>query len=95
MQKLVRQLTKFDRQGIFHEPVDPEGQGIPHYREIIKNPMDLATIKDKFKNKKYKSRKEVMLDIKLIWDNSLTFNKVETCPVRNFTLKFAKQARKW
>jgi len=95
LRELVRWLRRFDRRGLFHFPVDPDGQGVPRYREIIKNPMDLATIEEKINNKEYKSRKEVMLDIKLIWDNSLTFNKVETCPVRTFTLKFAKQARKW
>jgi hypothetical protein len=28
----------------FKEPVDPIAMGIPHYRDIIPNPMDLQTI---------------------------------------------------
>ena len=28
----------------FRQPVDPIGQGVPHYFEIVKDPMDLKTI---------------------------------------------------
>jgi hypothetical protein len=28
----------------FRNPVDPNGQGVPNYLEIIKEPMDLKTI---------------------------------------------------
>jgi hypothetical protein len=28
----------------FRKPVDPEAMGIPHYRDIIKRPMDLQTV---------------------------------------------------
>ena len=42
-QALQSLMTKEDA-GAFNEPVDWEALGIPEYPDIIKNPMDLATI---------------------------------------------------
>ena len=43
-QKILCMLRKNKYSWPFKEPVDPIAMGIPQYREIIKNPMDLKTI---------------------------------------------------
>jgi hypothetical protein len=43
--RIISSLWKNNHAWIFHEPVDPVKLGIPDYFDIIKNPMDLGTIK--------------------------------------------------
>ena len=45
--KILNQLWKAKDAYIFHEPVDPIKLNIPNYLNIVKNPMDLGTIKKK------------------------------------------------
>ncbi|OMJ95724.1 hypothetical protein SteCoe_790 [Stentor coeruleus] len=56
-------------------PVDPDELGIPIYKEIIKNPMDLSTIYTKLKQMKYETINQILNDINLIWDNCKKFNE--------------------
>ena len=50
--KLMNMLCKIKDSELFHKPVDPVLLGIPDYFDIIKHPMDFATIKVKLiKNK--------------------------------------------
>lgn len=59
----------------FLMPVDPDKLGIPSYKKIIKNPMDLKTMHMKLKKIKYESISQVLDDINLIWDNCRKFNQ--------------------
>ena len=59
---------------IFLKPVDPERDQCLDYFEIIRNPMDLGTVKSKLEGKKYKNSSEWRIDIMRIWDNSLKYN---------------------
>ena len=43
-QKIVAQLRKNKNSWPFLEPVNPVAMGIPHYAEIVKDPMDLQTV---------------------------------------------------
>lgn len=43
-QKILKKLMDDPASYEFRKPVDPVRQGIPHYVEIIKHPMDLGTI---------------------------------------------------
>ena len=43
--RLINSLWKVPNAKIFHQPVDPEALGIHDYFDMIKNPMDLGTIK--------------------------------------------------
>ena len=47
---------------------------IPEYLSIIKNPMDIGTIKKNLKASLYLTLGEVLEQIQLIWDNCKTFN---------------------
>jgi len=60
--------------------VDPAAQNIPHYYDIIKNPMDFQTIRHKLDKKKYKSLSEFESDIRLIFSNCYLFNPPQTQP---------------
>lgn len=44
------------------------------YPLIIKNPIDLGTIKKKLTMNRYQFVEEVLDDIQLIWDNCKTYN---------------------
>merc|ERR1719430_2233011 len=46
----------------FHAPVDTIKLGIPDYFDIIKKPMDLGTIRERFDNNYYVSSDEAMAD---------------------------------
>ncbi len=45
------------------------------YEEVVKNPMDLGTVKKKFNDGKYIYAEEVLDDIQLIWDNCKLYNR--------------------
>lgn len=47
MLSCIRSLKKNKDAVLFLEPVDPIRFGIPHYPDIIKNPMDLSTVETK------------------------------------------------
>jgi len=56
----------------FREPVD--GDVIPNYYEVVKEPMCLYVMRDRVQNREYKSLEEVEVDFKLLVNNSETFN---------------------
>ena len=58
----------------FLEPVDYVALNILDYPTIIKNPMDLGTVKSKLKDNKYPTFLEFLSDIDLIWTNCRTYN---------------------
>ncbi|KAL7716150.1 Bromodomain-containing protein [Entamoeba marina] len=58
----------------FRYPVDPIANNAPNYREIIKHPMDISTIKQKLKDKSYENVNEIIEDFRLIWNNAFTYN---------------------
>jgi len=62
----------------FNQPVDPIAMSIPDYLEIIKKPMDFSTISRKFESDSYSSANEFIEDVKLIFQNCMTYNKPGT-----------------
>ncbi|CAI8019599.1 Protein cbp-1 [Geodia barretti] len=59
----------------FWEPVDPTRLGIPDYFDIIKNPMDLRTIRNKLEEGHYSNPWEFCSDMRLMFDNAWIYNK--------------------
>ncbi|XP_068208830.1 transcription initiation factor TFIID subunit 1 [Palaemon carinicauda] len=47
---------------------------VPDYYNIVNHPMDLSTIRDNLRQKKYQSREEFLGDISLIVENSKLYN---------------------
>ncbi|KAL3699876.1 hypothetical protein R1sor_017898 [Riccia sorocarpa] len=60
----------------FNEPVDPMALGIPDYFDVIKEPMDFASIREALESgTKYNSAQEVYEDVQLIWSNCRQYNQ--------------------
>lgn len=51
--RLINTLWRCGSAQIFHNPVDPERLGIPDYFEVIKEPMDFGTIKQRIYHNQY------------------------------------------
>ena len=74
--EILKVLFQDNQSSAFQEPVDYIELNIPEYPEIIKNPMDLGTIKEKLENDEYSDINQIVNDFDLIWENCFTFNKV-------------------
>jgi hypothetical protein len=61
--RMIQNLMKIHSAWIFNQPVDAEKLGIHDYHDIIKNPMDFLTIKEKLKKHGYKRIEEFVSDI--------------------------------
>ncbi|CAI5708018.1 unnamed protein product [Peronospora effusa] len=68
---VLDKITKIDARLIFAEPVPDD---VPKYREIVKDPMDLSTMRRKAKRGKYKTLDGFVLDFNLMIRNCMTFN---------------------
>jgi E1A/CREB-binding protein len=66
LQKLYQQEESMP----FREPVDPLQLGIPDYLDIIKQPMDLSTIKGKLNSGQYSDPWSFVDDVWLMFDNA-------------------------
>jgi bromodomain-containing factor 1 len=58
----------------FTHPVDPVALNIPTYFQIIKKPMDLATVRTKLTNNVYEKARDFEEDVRLIFKNCYKFN---------------------
>ncbi|KAI8144209.1 Bromodomain-containing protein [Fennellomyces sp. T-0311] len=58
----------------FKKPVDASAWGATDYYEIIKRPMDLETLENKFKASMYPNEESFEEDVRLIFDNCYTYN---------------------
>ncbi len=45
------------------------------YPEIVKDPMDLGTIKKKIENDEYEAVEDIANDIRLVWSNCMLYNR--------------------
>ncbi|EAY06782.1 Bromodomain containing protein [Trichomonas vaginalis G3] len=72
--KTLGELMKWPLTTKFRAPVDPIKDGAPNYLEIVKNPIDLSTIKKKLHSNEYKTAKDFVDDVKLIYENAKLFN---------------------
>ena len=59
----------------FQIPVDPVALQIPDYFDVVKEPMDLATIKEKLNNGDYKDPWEFVDDVWLMFNNAWLYNR--------------------
>lgn len=76
--QLLALLELHEESHEFLAPVDFKLLNIPQYPIIIKNPMDLGTIKKNLKSHHYASVQDFIEDIQLVWDNCKKFNEVST-----------------
>lgn len=59
----------------FLNPVDPEIDDLPDYNTVIKEPMDLTTVKTKLANRQYDSPHSWYHDMCLIYNNAIAYHK--------------------
>ncbi|XP_074122357.1 bromodomain testis-specific protein isoform X2 [Sminthopsis crassicaudata] len=58
----------------FYKPVDVTALGLHNYYDVVKNPMDLGTIKKKMDNQEYKDAHEFAADVRLMFMNCYKYN---------------------
>ncbi|XP_014667428.1 PREDICTED: histone acetyltransferase p300-like [Priapulus caudatus] len=73
----------------FRNPVDPIKLNIPDYFDIVKNPMDLSTIKRRLDTGQYQDPWQYVDDVWLMFDNAWLYNK-KTSRVYRFCSKLAE-----
>jgi hypothetical protein len=59
---------------VFNKPVDPLADGCPDYFEIIKNPMDFGTIKERLDSNFYLFANQFKADVELVFYNCFLYN---------------------
>lgn len=64
------------------EPVNPERDGIPNYKRIVTNPMDLGTLMNRLYLDYYKSPQQFWLDLGLVFRNCRIYFKDPDCDIR-------------
>ncbi|CAG9316195.1 unnamed protein product [Blepharisma stoltei] len=75
---LVRYLEEQPESLNFSVPVDYKLLQLHDYPHIIKQPMDLSTVKKKIKTAQYMNFDDMLCDLILIWDNCRTYNMIES-----------------
>ncbi|KAA0725244.1 Histone acetyltransferase p300 [Triplophysa tibetana] len=73
----------------FRQPVDPSLLGIPDYFDIVKNPMDLSTIKRKLDTGQYQEPWQYVDDIWQMFNNAWLYNR-KTSRVYKYCSKLAE-----
>eukprot|EP00475_Leptophrys_vorax_P018417 TRINITY_DN2518_c0_g1_i1.p1 TRINITY_DN2518_c0_g1~~TRINITY_DN2518_c0_g1_i1.p1 ORF type:complete len:193 (-),score=41.32 TRINITY_DN2518_c0_g1_i1:552-1130(-) len=59
----------------FFIPVDCKGSNLLEYPEVVKKPMDLATIRTRLENRQYANVDAFGADVRLVWANALECNE--------------------
>ncbi|KAG7659394.1 NET domain [Arabidopsis suecica] len=73
---LLTKLMKHKSGWIFNTPVDVVTLGLHDYHNIIKEPMDLGTVKTRLSKSLYKSPLEFAEDVRLTFNNAMLYNPV-------------------
>lgn len=73
-ENLLKKMMAHHHGWVFKKPVDVVALKIPDYFNVIKNPMDLGTIKEKLGSGKYTSPLEFLADVRLTFSNAMTYN---------------------
>ncbi|ETN17500.1 hypothetical protein PPTG_05289 [Phytophthora nicotianae INRA-310] len=72
LEVVVQRLLEMPESELFRLPVD--ASTVPNYYQIVKQPMDLSTVRRKIEAKEYDSMREFVKDLELIVNNSRIFN---------------------
>lgn len=76
--KVIQDLRKHKLSYPFLKPVDPVALKIPDYFDVIKEPMDLGTVKERLESNYYASIQEFIEDTRLIWSNAMAYNRPDS-----------------
>ena len=67
--RIINQLMRMNQAKMFNEPVDAEKLGAADYHEVVKNPVDFSTIKQRLNTNQYHLAQEFIDDMLLVFDN--------------------------
>ncbi|KAL0697851.1 hypothetical protein Bca4012_053973 [Brassica carinata] len=73
---LLTKLMKHKDGWVFNVPVDAKGLGLHDYHTIVKEPMDLGTVKGKLGDGLYDSPLDFAEDVRLTFNNAVLYNPV-------------------
>ncbi|AEE29637.1 unnamed protein product [Arabidopsis thaliana] len=73
---LLTKLMKHKSAWVFNVPVDAKGLGLHDYHNIVKEPMDLGTVKTKLGKSLYKSPLDFAEDVRLTFNNAILYNPI-------------------
>nr|XP_043640317.1 uncharacterized protein LOC122611361 [Erigeron canadensis] len=76
LEVILDKLQKKDIYGVYAAPVDPDE--LPDYYDVIKHPMDFATVRKKLAKGLYLTLKEFESDVLLICTNAMQYNAPDT-----------------
>jgi hypothetical protein len=92
---ILQEMNNADVQKFFASPVDPKALGIPTYFSVIKDPMDLGSIKTMMDNDEIDSPEEFARLVRLTFENAITFNtlpdNIVHVQARNLLALFTKK----
>ena len=92
MEKVLMELKAGEHANPFLQRVNK--REAPDYYNVIKQPMDIGTMMKKLKQLVYKSKKEFVDDLMLIWANCLKYNSTPDHPLRKKALYMRKETEK-
>lgn len=72
--QVLTKLMKLKNSWIFKDPVDAVALGLQDYHEIVKQPMDLGTVKSNLAKNMYSSPEEFAADVRLTFENAMLYN---------------------
>ncbi|EPY34571.1 bromodomain protein [Strigomonas culicis] len=91
----IQKVWDADKLAMFHHPVS--ATDVPGYYEVVKNPVDLSSIKHKIEKGEYNEDADVEADVALMLANALEFNEKgshwhrRAKEIRRHYLTFAKE----
>jgi hypothetical protein len=92
---LEKLLGEPDCESVFGAPVDPKALNLTDYYDVIKQPMDLGTVKRNLAAKGYRQPDGFVDDVKLTFDNAMQYNPTND-PVHKFAARLKnKFVRHW
>tara|TARA_A100001015_G_scaffold193432_1_gene215559 strand:+ start:2033 stop:2611 length:579 start_codon:yes stop_codon:yes gene_type:complete len=72
--KLLQRIYNRRDSEMFRDPVPWEALGLVDYLSVVKQPMDLGTVRSKLNGGEYANEDECVADIRLIWHNAMLYN---------------------
>lgn len=76
---IINKMKEMEDTWPFHQPVS--AKTVPDYHKVVKNPMDLQTMRENLRKSKYLSREDFLEHVSLIKANSVLYNG----PTHDFT----------
>lgn len=78
--KILDELISHPISNVFIDPVDPVLDEVPDYLDVIQEPSDLTTVREKLIGDQFPSLQEFKRQVNLIWENAIQYNGKSSYP---------------